>query len=107
MTSISATLQLSSGDFSSMKSLPQQLEALVGTASQNLNSINGGDANENVISKLLSNLDGLGTQAVNLPDLGSLVEPIHSLVKTLPSTDLVNLDFLKGGIDKTLGVFGP
>ena len=107
MTSISGTLQLSASDFSNLQALPQQLETLVGTARQDLNSIVGGEASGNILSKLLTNLNALGGQAANLPDLGPLVTPIHSLVNDLPSADLVNLDFLKGGVGKSLGVLGP
>src|SRR5690242_11152911 len=107
MTSISGTLQLSAGDLSNMAALPQQLEALVGTAHQNLTSISSGDASGNAISKLLANLNGLGGQAANLPDLGPLLEPIHSLVNELPAGDLVNLQSLSNGVDQMLGVLGP
>ena len=107
MTSISGTLQLTAGDFSNLQALPQQLEALVGTARQNLNSITSDGASGNAISTLLTNLDGLGGQAANLPDLGPLLEPIQSLVRNLPSSDLVSLPELRSGVDQTLSVLGP
>lgn len=107
MTSISGTLQLTAGDFSNLQALPQQLEALVGTARQDLNSITSDGASGNAISTLLTNLDGLGGQAANLPDLGPLLEPIQSLVRDLPSSDLVSLPALRSGVDQTLSVLGP
>ena len=107
MTSISATLQFPAGDLERLQSLPQQLEAMVGSASQNLKSITEGGASANSISKLLTNLNDLGGRAANLPELGSVITPIQSLVNNLPSTDLVNLERLRGGVDDMLGVLGP
>src|SRR4051794_22183193 len=106
MPSISVTLNISAGDLASLQALPQQLEALVGNAQQKLKSITGAGAGDNPISKLLGNLNSLGGQAANLPDLGPLLAPIQSLVKDLPSAGFANLAALKGGIDEALGVLG-
>src|SRR6266542_4196907 len=104
MPSISATSQISGGDLANLQALPQQLKTLVGNAHQSLKSITGGSAADNPISALLGNLNGLGGQAANLPDLGPILEPIQSLVKDLPSTGLVNLGQWRNGIEETLGV---
>ena len=107
MPSISAILEISPGDLANLKALPQQLEELVGNASQDLKSITGDGADGNALGKLLGNLNGLGEHAATLPDLSSVLGPVQSLLKGLPSSSLVNLPALKGGVDEALALLGP
>jgi hypothetical protein len=107
MPSISATLQISTGEFDDLKNLPQQLEKLVGDARKSLQSITDGGAGGNPISTLLGNLNGLGGQAANLPDLGPIIAPVQSLVQSLPSAGFADMTALRDGIDEMLAGLGP
>lgn len=106
MPSISATLQISTGDLGNLQALPGQLETLVATARQNLQSIADGGSG-NPIGALLGNLDSLGGQAANLPDLGPLIAPVQSLLNDLPTAGFSDLGAMSTRIEEMLDLLGP
>jgi hypothetical protein len=104
--SISATLQISTGDLTRLQTLPTQLATLVGEARQSLQSVTRGGGG-NALGALLGNLDGLGARAAALPDLGPLLASVQSVLADLPAAGFADLAALRKGIDEMLGVLGP
>jgi hypothetical protein len=87
--------------------LPGQIEALVNTTRQTLESIRDGTSDSNPVSVVFQSLSTLAVQAQQLPSLDPLLAPAREVVDALPSRALTDVAQVAQSIESVLNLFGP